>query len=730
MDYASLRKLIRGLLDESSRQRRAAVRDTLRQAYASDPEGAPPTLSSGRVNKLAQIAQLGYELAGETAGSPPKYGFTMTSIQKVGINPASTFETPLALYAYPVDPVHIDQLLGGKFRDVGRQIPEIASAIPAGEGRTSLPFVATAPYINFFRINDTPGVYYTSVGMSEGQYKDAIDGLYAWFMDKSGTSDANKNFRSALVKAQQYNRVNSGSTIMPASALGDYGRLATVWSLSRALSLLKAEADFTKYQAAALGSEESETISQSNISMWRTLLLTAGIKAVVDDAGKGLIHRLEPFQMAVMDTTILEIIQQFDNVTPATTTREPAGKKQQDSVKHTTLFVNYVREELAKAKPNLQDVLHYVNTLTMNPGQARRQLKEAGIFDSLQEFVRNFIKSGDLNVVGNMTRLFSAYTLFGDVIISDILDRIAESSSPYADVGSMIQSRQTYTLVFALKLLKAFAVKYKSEIVEEQNFYVRLITDLAGAFSYEKILTPSAFIQEVMPIIKEMPDGKNTNISVKEGQVNLVDHIRQIFGEVERETQGVASRRKEDQFREKYTRKPRIDGILADDITGAPILKSALHFSRVARSRLKYAKDRFKDDVANKRATLLRARPDDFLVGTSFFSLSNYSHMLPDSGANAQIEDIYQRYKTEIQKACRTISNKELDAALISSGTDEEMIEKSKKLMKDYAEMQLQKIEAAIDTFEKEMTDFLTSYMPPGGDEPLHERLMRQWKLL
>ncbi len=112
MDYASLRKLIRGVLDESSRQRRSAVRDTLQQAYGSDPEGAPPTLSSGRVNTLAQIAQLGYELAGETAGGPPKYGFTMTSVQKVGINPASTFETPLALYAYPVEPKLVDQLLG------------------------------------------------------------------------------------------------------------------------------------------------------------------------------------------------------------------------------------------------------------------------------------------------------------------------------------------------------------------------------------------------------------------------------------------------------------------------------------------------------------------------------------------------------------------------------------------------------------------------------------------
>ena len=267
MDYASLRKLIRGVLDESSRQRRAAVRDTLQQTYGSDPEGAPPTLSSGRVNKLAQIAQLGYELAAETAGSPPKYGFTMTSIQKVGINPASTFETPLALYAYPVEPILVDQLLGGKFRDVGRQIPEIASTIPAGEGRTSLPFVATAPYINFFRINDTPGVYYTSVGMDDSSYRNAVDNLYMWFADRSGVPDTDKTFRRALVRAQQHNNINRGSTIKLSAALDDYGRLATIWSLSRALSLLKTEADFVKYHAAAEGDESAAPTSTSSGSM-------------------------------------------------------------------------------------------------------------------------------------------------------------------------------------------------------------------------------------------------------------------------------------------------------------------------------------------------------------------------------------------------------------------------------------------------------------------------------
>ncbi len=730
MDYASLRKLIRGVLDESSRQRRAAVRDTLQQAYGSDPEGAPPTLSSGRVNKLAQIAQLGYELAAETAGSLPKYGFTMTSIQKVGINPASTFETPLALYAYPVEPILVDQLLGGKFRDVGRKIPEIASAIPAGEGRTSLPFVATAPYINFFRINDTPGVYYTSVGMDDSSYRNAVDNLFMWFADRSGVPDADKTFRRALVRAQQHNNVNRGSTIKLSAALDDYGRLATIWTLSRALSLLKTEADFEKYHSAAEG-DESAPIGQSNISMWRSLLLMAGVKAVVDDAGKGLIHRLEPTQIAVMDTTILEIIQQFDNVTPAATTgREPPGKNQENRARYTAKFVDYVRKELAKENPDVRDFLHYVDTLSTYPSEAKRQMKEAGIFDDLQGFVRNFIKNEDLNVVLSKIGSFSsAHKLFGDVIISDILDRIASSSAPYSDFGTMIENRQTYSLQFALMLFKAFAEKYRSEIAEERQFYANLIVDLADAFSYEKILTPSAFIQEVMPIIMAMPKGRDT-VVYEEGtkdQVRLIDYIFKIFGEAEQETQAGDIRRKETQFSQKYTRRPYTGDLTDTGNTADEILKQLKDRVDAARRNLAYVKSRYAVDADRGLPTFLRASAHDFIASTRFLGLSQ---MLPDPDDVYKIEEIYDRYKAEIQEACRPITDAQSNAIWGGTGTDEEKGERAAQLLKDHTGGQIQKIEAAIVTFEREMKDFMSTLKSPDGEGPLHERLMRQWKLL
>ena len=729
MDVSLLRRLIRATLEESSRPRRAATRGALTAARDDDTFQSPPVTPTGRVNTLEQIAQLGYNLARDSAGGLVKYGFTMTSIQKVGINPASGFETPLALYAYLADPVHIDQLLGGKLRDVGRQIPEIASAIPSGDTPTRLPFVASAPYINFFRINDTPGVYYTSVGMDASSYKDAIDNLYMQFTGKSGVPNAEKNFRIALVKAQQHNKASTGITINPAESLSDYGRLATIWSLTRAMSLLKSASDFDKFHAA--GADKSKPIDQSNISMWRTLLLAAGVKALVDDAGKGLIHRLEPTQMAVMDTTILEIIQQFDNVTPGISDAERiAGRNapnslQKERTRLTTKIIEGISIELAKEDRNVDAILYYVRSMLIYPAEAKRQLKEAGVFDTLQEFIRNFIKNRNvLAMFTSMLHLHAAYKIFGDVIISDTIDSIAASSTPYEVISDIIQNRTSSTLSFALKLFKAFAAKHSTEIAAKQNFYSKLIIDLANAFKYENTLKMSEFIQEVMPIIKLMPDGKNTVMPGEGSQVKLIDEIRAVFGEAEQAIQAAATDRKESQIRQKYARKPNIEDVLAQTNPAESVLELVQSNVRIARARFKFAYSKHKDNVLANTASRLQARADSFLTGPTFLTISNFSQMLPGNEGNIKLEEIYQRYKAAIHAAMRPITQDQVDAAAADAGTNDEVSARSKKLLQDHTAMQLQKILAAINTFEREMTDFLTTFHEPASDEPLYERIL------
>jgi hypothetical protein len=104
--------------------------------------------------------------------------------------------------------------------------------------------------------------------------------------------------------------------------------------------------------------------------------------------------------------------------------------------------------------------------------------------------------------------------------------------------------------------------------------------------------------------------------------------------------------------------------------------------------------------------------------------------MLPDPDDVYKIEEIYDRYKAEIQEACRPISDAQSNAIWGGPGTDSEKGERATQLLKDHTAGQIQKIEAAIVTFDREMKDFMATLKSPEGEGPLHERLMRQWKLL
>ena len=69
------------------------------------------------------------------------------------------------------------------------------------------------------------------------------------------------------------------------------------------------------YTEIVAGRLEGGTPAMS--SLWRSLLLRAGVRAVVDDEGVGLIHTSEKIQLCVLDPAIIRVISRFDNKTPA-----------------------------------------------------------------------------------------------------------------------------------------------------------------------------------------------------------------------------------------------------------------------------------------------------------------------------------------------------------------------------------------------------------------------------
>lgn len=322
MHATLLRSLVREILSESSSARRAYTR----------------SITGDRNTKL-EI----WQLADSLITTPPSAHFTMTSIQKVGINPGSRYNTPLALYAYPVTDLTVDQLMGvfqssGEAHAAAGASPEEIKKIEANAAKSAkydeeqaqffaqfplnelyhkLPFVADAPYINFFRLQPD-GVFYTSIGMTQAVYDAGMANLTAYVSQhdvgnekRYGTPE--EAMQQIVDRAMSFHKIRG----VP----DDVGRLKVAWTATRGWAQRLAD----QVQAG-----HAEGMSPRALVMWRRLLMEMGIKAVCDDAGTSLVHPAEPVQTAVMDTSIVEIIRQFDNRTPTMTI---GGRKRSEQQK-------------------------------------------------------------------------------------------------------------------------------------------------------------------------------------------------------------------------------------------------------------------------------------------------------------------------------------------------------------------------------------------------------------
>jgi hypothetical protein len=441
---STLRSLIREILAESSSARRAATRATI----AQDP--SVPTTKTGRVDPLKQLAQFSYALAEQTKSGPPKYAFTMTSIQKVGINPSSGFNTPLALYAYPVTPEYVDKLLGGKHIEIGidkgLDDTDIEGHLsPFGADDKVLPFVADAPFINFFELTDPGSTFYTSVGMDEGKYRSAIDTLLTWFKSSGVSENPDLVFRQALMKTQRHHKIKFTDRPVPSSELNDYQRLASIWTLTRALSKLKAVQTYDAGQSAMRNRVLPEP-SQGEASLWRTLLIQAGVNAVVDDSGASLIHKQEPVQLAVMDTAVIEPLRQFDNITPAREDFKKAWRLDPEQLNQQSEWLTQqIRVELDRGLRGqgnarlsaLSSIGSYLARSYPNKvnGKLKQSLQKSGLLSKLTELVSTTPWDPALSEIYPVL-----YDMTGDMsTIDGLLERFVTSNMiVYADIRNFI----------------------------------------------------------------------------------------------------------------------------------------------------------------------------------------------------------------------------------------------------------------------------------------------------
>lgn len=741
-----IRQVIRAHLEEASRARRQQTRATI--AAASDL----PTTKSGRVDLARQIALTGFNLAKETAGGPPRYGFTMTSIQKVGINPSSGFNTPLALYAYPVTPMMVAHLTGGQNLDIAFGMPEIEDEIPKyASVDYELPFVADAPFINFFGFNTTEGVYYTSTGMDEGKYRAVIDRLFRWLKDDSGldVERPELKFRQLLVTAQNYNkpRANLGAP-SPASNLSDYEKLATVWSMTRALSMVSVAADFDAMKSGG------QTPTQSTISVWRSLLLMVGIKVVVDDAGKGLIHMKEPEQMAIMDTSIIEPIQQFDNATRAGKSRKESdnywrnnperAKSQIDQfVKQIAGAVERSRAEGANRDQefsNLSSALAMVYASNWGRNKVKGEIRRLGLIEEIDDFALNMIPViHEHSILYGPTTFAYLYDLTGDRRVVDetvvrLLDPIDQGfKTVVKHIYSISSDPDPVISKYIIALCESAFAKLSGVVSQYPSEADEMLHALAGSKIMAEAMNISQFRQLIGPIYKAMPDDmKSSSVeSIASGRtVTRLDAYLELFGEYEVNKARGKEHTQIQALEKKKLYKPETLGLYAN-LGDIDKLQHRLNdVLRRAREEL------YRNlDILNDKAYFFKTgsslQIDDYKLAPGRFIQIAIQSATPEQLQT--VEAIWTRYTRKIRKATegppileilRDISDQRPDL----KNDDPEYAEVFKGKVYEHAQLQVAAIHEAIEDLEKEMRAQLDSMDNKGAEtSPLYERLIAHW---
>lgn len=202
---------------------------------------------------------------------------SFTTIDKLGINPKSKYDTPNGIYAYPLGSVlHAIQ------RDMGRTFSSI------------LPFAGEAPYFNVFEVEGNV-ISLHEYNQVETTLKKLID-----FGNK--VAAANNKKMGAL--PEEYRQLYTAEEL---------------WSYSLYI---------------ANGFNEDPLSSPSIARKWATVFRKVGVDGVIDE-GAGIIHENEPRQAVFFTSEVIKNVKRFVNASNNGST----GKKQPSTAKDGTFYM-------------------------------------------------------------------------------------------------------------------------------------------------------------------------------------------------------------------------------------------------------------------------------------------------------------------------------------------------------------------------------------------------------
>lgn len=327
--------------------------------------------------------------------SNPKFFFTMTEINKVGINPQSSYSTPLGIYAYPLIAEYYVKLVNN-----------------------SLPFASGQPYINLFTLNVPTFNIGTYSEIDLKKDTDKLRLIYNIELPESlkppdqtiltEVSD-NKSIGNHIIEKAFREAKHGGTTI------------AKFWNLTRLLS--------------------------GNAKNWNHLLRKLGYTNFYDP-DTGLIHPGEPTQVVILDPTTIIVVETFYNPhvsnfsLPHISSVEKKmleQKQEQESNKHKKI------EKITN--PNVLDRLarHYINRPDLFKSIITNNNTSA---DTLRFIFHNILNKPELEY--NLS-----YFTFNDNTPSDILEGLLDRNAFFAYGSSLFQIMNHPNM--SVDLLKSFA---------------------------------------------------------------------------------------------------------------------------------------------------------------------------------------------------------------------------------------------------------------------------------
>ena len=237
------------------------------------------TLIEARRNPKQNVKISGHEEAVKflhsrwvTTENDNGYGVSMTELPKLGINPASTYNTPVGVYFYPAN-YYLDM----KSDDL------------------ELDFQDGADYIQIFK--------YNSDDASILSISDVDVGMYHKFQQKL------------------FSNVSSIATLLNASEKNTTSNLAYIMTHAGDESLHKSYGGQLWYILFALSKShensfnDRKNMAKRSATIWNSLFRLIGVDIVLDN-GSGIIHTNEQTQGVVLNPRTIQLIKTIKNITP------------------------------------------------------------------------------------------------------------------------------------------------------------------------------------------------------------------------------------------------------------------------------------------------------------------------------------------------------------------------------------------------------------------------------